>query len=71
MNGMVSGYFGFMSPLITLFVLFLAVLWCILPFAIFGTKRRLDQLIEEQRKTNNWLQQIAASGGSGNRKPGD
>ncbi len=37
-----------------IFVIFLAVLWCILPFAIFGTKPRLDRLIRVlEVNTNN------------------
>ncbi len=41
-----------------LFLLCLAILWFILPFAIFGTKKRLDTLIEEAQKTNSLLAKI-------------
>lgn len=30
------------GSLIWLFLIFLAILWFVLPFAIFGTKRRID-----------------------------
>lgn len=50
------------SPLLMLiviiFLVVLAVLWFILPFAIFGTKRRLDQLIHEVRETNRLLRGV-------------
>jgi len=39
-----------------LLVLVIAVLWIALPFAIFGTKDLLRQLIAEQKKTNVLLQ---------------
>ncbi len=39
--------------LVFLFVIFMT--WCLLPFAIFGIKDRLDELIEEQKKTNALL----------------
>ncbi len=35
----------------TLFVLLLAVLWTLVPFAIFGIKPLLRELITEQRKS--------------------
>jgi heme exporter protein D len=37
-------------------VLVIAVLWVLMPFAIFGTKDLLRQLIREQKKTNELLQ---------------
>lgn len=47
--GLFSGTVGL---LILLFLVVLAILWFVLPFAVFGIKARLDTLIEEQRKTN-------------------
>ena len=38
--------------------LVVAILWIILPFAVFGLKGLLKQAIEEQRKTNRQLGQI-------------
>jgi hypothetical protein len=43
---------------VVLFLVVLAILWFLLPFAIFGTKRRLDELIEEHKKTNTLLLEI-------------
>lgn len=41
-----------------LFVLaILAILWLILPFAIFGTKSRIDMLRHEQRRANELLRE--------------
>ena len=41
-----------------LFLLVLGILWFLLPFAIFGTKDRLRDMIEEQRRTNQELAAI-------------
>ncbi|MCX4189772.1 hypothetical protein [Methylophaga sp. OBS3] len=41
-----------------LFLLILGVLWFLLPFAIFGTKDRLRDLIEESRRGNQELAAI-------------
>lgn len=38
----------------------LAVCWIILPFAIIGTKHRLNLILEEQRRTNALLSALAA-----------
>lgn len=38
-----------------LLVIVIAVLWILMPFAIFGTKDLLRELIREQRKTNEIL----------------
>ncbi len=38
-----------------LFLLVLGILWFLLPFAIFGTKDRLRDLIEESRRSNQEL----------------
>jgi hypothetical protein len=40
--------------------LILAVLWILVPFALFGIKGRLDRLIAEQRRANALLEQHAA-----------
>lgn len=56
----------FGSPALVLFVMLflvvLGILWFLLPFAVFGVKDRLDQLIRLQRKTNELMQkQLDAS----------
>lgn len=43
--------------LVYLFGIVLAVLWFLLPFAVFGVKDRLDTLIKVQKKTNTLLEQ--------------
>nr|MBS0020051.1 hypothetical protein [Gammaproteobacteria bacterium] len=37
------------------FLVILAILWFCLPFAIFGTKAKLNELIVETRRTNEEL----------------
>lgn len=49
-NSLVTGI-----GLLYLFGLVLIVVWIILPFAIFGTKPLLRELIQEQRRTNDLL----------------
>lgn len=44
-----------LSALWILFLLVLGILWFLLPFAIFGTKDRLSDLIEESRRSNQEL----------------
>ena len=41
-----------------LFLFVLAVLWFILPFAIFGIKPKLDVVIVEMRVTNKLLKEL-------------
>lgn len=41
-----------------LFLVILALLWFILPFAVFGIKDRLDKLIKEQATTNKLLTKL-------------
>jgi hypothetical protein len=42
----------------TLFFFVLAILWILVPFAIFGIKPLLKELISEQRKTQALLMEI-------------
>jgi hypothetical protein len=57
-----GGYmFGGMSTILLIFLFVLAVLWFILPFAIFGTKGKLDELIAETKKTNQQLEILIGS----------
>ncbi len=39
-----------------IFLVILVVLWFCLPFAIFGTKPRLDELIAQVKRTNEELE---------------
>jgi uncharacterized membrane protein len=41
----------------------LVVRWIILPFAILGTKHRLNLILDEQRRTNALLSALAARRG--------
>ncbi|MDP3835043.1 MAG: hypothetical protein Q8Q82_13860 [Hydrogenophaga sp.] len=41
--------------LLGLLVLLIAILWILMPFAIFGTKDLLRELLREQKKTNEIL----------------
>lgn len=41
--------------IVVLFLFVLAILWFLLPFAIFGTKDKLSELIAENKKTNELL----------------
>lgn len=52
MNQLLSGGVGVG---IVLFLFVLAILWFLLPFAIFGTKDKLSELIAESKKTNEQL----------------
>jgi hypothetical protein len=57
MNQMLTGGFG---VFVFLFLFILAILWFLLPFAIFGTKDKLVELIEESKKTNTQLSALKA-----------
>ena len=41
---------------LTVFGIILAILWALMPFAIFGTKDVLRELIRQQQRTNELLQ---------------
>jgi len=45
---------------IAIFLFALVVLWFLLPFAIFGTKDKLSELIAESIKTNEQLSALRA-----------
>lgn len=53
-----AGLAGF-SLIIFLFALLLAILWILVPFAIFGIKPLLKQLIVEQQRTQKLLEAAA------------
>ncbi len=43
---------------VVIFLVILVILWFLLPFAIFGTKAKLDTLIQEMRKANTQLEKL-------------
>ena len=43
---------------VVVFLAVLAVLWFLLPFAIFGIKDKLTELIAETKNTNNQLSEL-------------
>ncbi|WP_369177044.1 hypothetical protein [Candidatus Thiodubiliella endoseptemdiera] len=55
---MTEGMLGGFGVLIILFLVVLAILWFLLPFAIFGTKDKLDALISETKKINQELEKL-------------
>lgn len=48
-----------MSIIGVMFLIFLGILWCLLPFAVFGIKDLAKTLIQEQRKTNLLLEKMS------------
>lgn len=55
MDSLLSGGFGL---IVMLFLVILAILWFLLPFAIFGTKDKLSELIETTKETNRQLNRL-------------
>ncbi|CAN7449448.1 hypothetical protein LJR099_003010 [Variovorax paradoxus] len=53
---------GSLMGIWVLVALFVAILWILMPFAIFGTKPLLKTLIAEQKKTNRLLEAAAERG---------
>jgi hypothetical protein len=51
---------GIIGIVLAILLVFAAILWIFLPFAVFGVKRRLDLIIVHQRKTNELLQALNA-----------
>lgn len=47
-----------LMPIIFIFLFFLAILWFLLPFAIFGTKDKLDTLIAETRRNTDSVEAL-------------
>lgn len=48
------------SVVVVLFLIVLAVLWGLLPFAVFGIKDVVRDATREQKRTNELLQQVLA-----------
>jgi hypothetical protein len=42
------------------FLFVLAVLWFLLPFAVFGSKRRLDKIVNELQMLNKTMKEISS-----------
>jgi hypothetical protein len=64
-----SGTFGIV---IIVFLIVLFLLWFFLPFAVFGIKGRLDQLIQQNKQVisllqNNKIEPVASSEGTPNK----
>ena len=59
--GGLSGAPSFVMVLFFLFMLVLSVVWILLPFAVFGLKKRLDRIIVAQGKTNAELWELRAT----------
>ena len=60
MGDVIGGGLGAFGLVVFLFLLALAVLWFLLPFAIFGIKDKLAAQIHESQKVNAELSRIAA-----------
>jgi hypothetical protein len=50
---------GLLVVVLALFLVFLSVLWILMPFAVLGIKRRLDRLIDCTERTNVLLGALA------------
>lgn len=50
--------YGWLIVLATLLVTVIVVLWILLPFAIFGLKGLVRELLHEQRTTNDLLRRF-------------
>lgn len=53
---------AYLQAALVLFGVFVAIAWVLLPFAMFGLKPLLRQLVTEQRKTNELLADRAKRG---------
>ena len=52
---------GILYLAIAIFLFVLAIVWILLPFAIFGIKDRLDRIIVGQNKTNAELWELRSA----------
>lgn len=52
--------FGGLGIFVLIFLLLLGLLWFLLPFAIFGTKAKLDAIISESMRTNELLKSLVS-----------
>ena len=51
---------GIIGLIIVLFIIAIAILWFLLPFAVFGIKIRLDNIISELSRANTLLSYLKA-----------
>ena len=60
------GMLGGLGVIGTLLLLFIAILWILMPFAVFGTKDLISEQIKQQKKANELLERLslAATGDS-------
>ncbi len=58
-----EAYAGF-SVIVFIFLVILAILWFLLPFAIFGTKDLIRQQIKQSEETNRLLMELLNKLGS-------
>ena len=52
----------FLEQLLNIFIIIVVIIsliWFLLPFAVFGIKKRLDKLIEQNREIINLLKKIS------------
>ncbi|MBN50058.1 MAG: hypothetical protein CMN85_10990 [Spongiibacteraceae bacterium] len=47
-----------MNIIAVLFIFALVILWALLPFAVFGIKGRLDQMLEQSNRLSRQLEQL-------------
>lgn len=59
-QGMEMNELAGVTMVLTLLALLLGALWFFLPFAVFGTKPKIDAAIAEARRANTQLEAIAA-----------
>lgn len=59
-----NAFGGSLMLVAVIFGIVLLVCWIVLPFAVIGTKGLLRELLQEQRRTNELLAQLA-----GERRP--
>jgi len=52
---------GFVGIAVVVFLVILTIAWTLLPFAMFGLKPLVRELIAETRRTNQLLEGIASS----------
>jgi len=60
---------GGLGVVIIIFIVVLAILWFLLPFAVFGIKRRLDLMIDQNNEIITLLQM--SENKSGISRPGN
>ena len=62
MDDLVGGLAGGLGVIVLIFVIVLIVLWTLLPFAVFGTKKLLRQNLDAQEAILNELRMLNGKG---------